>query len=182
MDYNINFYQSLAEFQNNFEDDYYIEHSQENPKLSYLQYLKDLYELYDLKSEILNNQQQYTKDFKNNKLKKEDYDDLIKLEFKLLLEYNKIRRFIEKKIVRAELSAEAKTKPERKLTNPEKIAVLYLTGTEETLKKMPIAEDKYRYIHTLIGGDYDNIKKTVIKGLTNENIRVAKEFIYSKTH
>lgn len=68
-----------------------------------------------------------------------------------------------------------------KLSNPEKIAVLYRLGIEETLNKFIVNEDKYRFIHELIGGNYDNIKKVMIAGVTNENKRVAQEFINSKT-
>lgn len=74
-----------------------------------------------------------------------------------------------------------KPKTVTKLSNPEKIAVLYETGIESTLKKFPVKEDKYRFIHELIGGDYSNIKKVMIAGVSNENKRVAQEFINSKT-
>lgn len=72
-------------------------------------------------------------------------------------------------------------KKQIKLSNPDKIAVLIELGIEETLKKFPITEDKYRFIHELIGGNYDNIKKVMIAGVSNENKRNAKDFINSKT-
>lgn len=74
---------------------------------------------------------------------------------------------------------EKKTKS--KLSNPEKIAVLYNLGIEETLNKFPIKEDRYRFIHELIGGNYDNIKSIMRNGVSNDNKRVAQDFINSKT-
>ncbi len=68
-----------------------------------------------------------------------------------------------------------------RLSNPEKIAVLYEIGIETILNKIPIQEDKYRFIHELIGGNYDNIKKYMMNGLTNDNHLKAKDFINSKT-
>ncbi|WHF51380.1 hypothetical protein QGN23_13275 [Chryseobacterium gotjawalense] len=67
------------------------------------------------------------------------------------------------------------------LSNPEKIAVLYATGIETTLNKFPIIEDRYRFIHALIGGDYSNIKKVMIAGVSSGNKTAAQEFINSKT-
>ena len=67
------------------------------------------------------------------------------------------------------------------LSAPEKIAVLYEIGIQETLNKIPVQEDKYRFIHSLIGGSYDNVKKYMVNGLSKDNKLKAKDFINSKT-
>jgi hypothetical protein len=66
------------------------------------------------------------------------------------------------------------------LSMPEKIALLKLIS-ENTLNKIPIMEDKYRFIHGLIGGSYDNVKKYYNNGITKAHENTAKEFLNSKT-
>lgn len=98
----------------------------------------------------------------------------------ILNAFSHIINFIKVEILEFEIKNKAKP-IKTNLSNPEKIAVLYKIGIEETLNKFPITEDKYRFIHELIGGNYDNIKKTMIAGVSNDNIKVAQEFINSKT-
>ncbi|WP_332028744.1 hypothetical protein [Kaistella sp.] len=78
-------------------------------------------------------------------------------------------------------SNKAKQKKTIQLSNPDKIAVLYKLGIESTLKNFNVTEDRYRFIHALIGGDYDNIKKVMIAGVSKKNEIAAQEFINSKT-
>ena len=105
------------------------------------------------------------------------YDDLEK-------NVNDVLNFIDVEIQREEIKGE---KPKQLNSNrtdlsaPEKIAVLYEIGIQETLNKIPVQEDKYRFIHSLIGGSYDNVKKYMVNGLSKDNKLKAKDFINSKT-
>ena len=74
-----------------------------------------------------------------------------------------------------------KSNTKQSLSSPEKIAVLYEIGIGTILNKMPVQEDKYRFIHELIGGNYDNVKKYMMNGLTKDHHLKAKDFINSKT-
>jgi len=73
-----------------------------------------------------------------------------------------------------------KAKAKTEFNQPEKIGILLELGIMNELEKIPIKEDRYRVIHALIGGDYDNLRGSVISGISNDNRRAAKEFINSK--
>ena len=125
---------------------------------------------YDIKIEFQNHEL----NFLNNSFERE------KRYNKISNAHSEILNFVKFEIIKFEIKNKAKP-IKTNLSNPEKIAVLYKIGIEETLNKFPITEDKYRFIHELIGGNYDNIKKTMIAGVSNDNIKVAQEFINSKT-
>lgn len=108
---------------------------------------------------------------------------IFEIAFGIRLVTDDIYRFILNEILKLQITHTKKDLQKIKtLSNPEKIAVLYSIGIENTLNQFPITEDKYRFVHALIGGSYDNIRKVMSSGVSNENKRVAQEFINSKKH
>lgn len=116
MEYNI--YQSLQEFINYFEDDYYLEYVEINPNLTFIEYLTDILKLYSALVQEGNKMWNvYAKDLKANKITKEIYDDLTTNNRRISHQFFEISRFIERKISRKKVDFEETTATVTKIKN-----------------------------------------------------------------
>lgn len=190
-------YPNLEIFIRDYKYDYYGYYEQKYPDSNFVTYLEILRRFYTKeyleRKRFINTNKNKTPEWVIDKNEEEFLINGLAFSEKLISEWNAIIEFISEQITikMGEQNEQDKLIKKRiipksrrektQLSNPEKIAVLFETGIGETLKKFPINEDKYRFIHILIGGDYDNIKKVMMAGVTNGNISVAKDFINSKT-
>lgn len=190
-------YPNLENFIRDYKIDYYGYYEHKYPDSNFVTYLETLQKFYTKeyleRKRFINLNKNKTPECVIEKNQEELWISSLVFSEKLTAEWNAIIEFISEQITikvgeqnEQEKFIKKRTIPKSRrektqLSNPEKIAVLYEAGIEDTLKKIPVNEDKYRFIHVLIGGDYDNIKKVMIAGVTNDNIRVAKDFINSKT-
>ncbi|REC41697.1 hypothetical protein [Chryseobacterium sp. 5_R23647] len=190
-------YPNLENFIRDHKYDYYGYYEQKYPDSNFVTYLEILRRFYTKeyleRKRFINTNKNKTPEWVIDKNEEEFLINGLAFSEKLISEWNAIIEFISEQITikmgeqnEQDKLIKKRTIPKSRrekteLSNPEKIAVLFEMGIEETLKKFPINEDKYRFIHILIGGDYDNIKKVMIAGVTNANVSVAKDFINSKT-
>ncbi len=188
---------TLEKFKEEYKSLYYGYYIHKYPDSSYLQYLGILKTFYSRelveRHRLINKNKGEIPDWVIEKKIENWWLETLEFDKKLIIEFENILNFIYEEIELEEGKqieqeklikkfAVKKVKREiKELSNPEKIAVLYKLGIEETLNKFPVKEDRYKFIHELIGGDYSNIKKVMISGVSNDNMRTAQEFINSKT-
>ncbi|WP_209390561.1 hypothetical protein [Chryseobacterium sp. RR2-3-20] len=190
-------YPNLESFKSDYKSEYYGYYQHKYPESNFISYLEILIKFYSKEHldriRFINEHKDNTPDWVIERHEEEMWIESLEFNRNLAGEWNKILEYlyyqksieIGKRIEQEGYFKSLKTqnlkKTRMELSNPEKIAVLYKLGIEETLNKFPIKEDRYRFIHELIGGNYDNIKSTMINGVSNDNERVAQDFINSKT-
>lgn len=171
-------YKKIEDFKNNFLIDYYRIFGKEH-KITLGVFLFNCFErVADFQSKI-----EEGPNTKHN-LQSDDFLDILKEIHIEILRYSAYQHEHLSNLDDINSKLEAikmpKAKVKTEFNQPEKIGILLELGIMNELQNIPIKEDRYRVMHAIIGGDYDNLKKYVINGISNDNERTAKEFINSK--
>ncbi len=180
MNIEYNIYLSLQEFQQNYEDDYYLEYLETDPELTFPEHLLQLTEVYsELRTENRVSSENCTKDFENKLLTDAQYKESMANYQNIFFAWSNILRFIKRKyevlILRTQIDATTQDKTKTSLTVPQKIKILdqinlkgYLQGKGFTIFQ----------IEKLVSDLLDRSDKTVRDNFNNpKNTAFAENYI-----